>query len=291
MKNASARQAGYTIVETMLFLLITGALLTSALLLFNGRIARTRFSQAVQSFDAQIKTAMNEVSSGNYPATPPFNCTVTALGEPQLTTTASSTQGTNKDCIFVGKVIQAGVQGQDGCDTGAALRNCIGANIYTVVGRRTLGNGQVVTSYGTSGAQQRLANGLGSAGVIDLTNYAKLSGGMYVSKIKNLDTNAVIGGVGIFQSLGSYSTTLDPQLNPGSQSFQLWPIGNSYPLSKQQATDAVASASFASPDANPANGIIFCLENGAQKAAIVLGSSNSALTTNVMNGEDSRCTG
>jgi len=289
MKNASARQAGYTIVETMLFLIITGVLLTSALLLFNGRIAKTRFSQATQSFNSQIKTTINEVSSGNYPKNPSFTCAVDAAGVPRLTASATDRQGSNSDCIFVGKVVQAGVQGQDGCGSGAALRNCVSANIYTTVGRRVLPTGQSVTSYGSAGAQQRLANGLGTVGAVDLTDYKKIAGGMYVAKIINLDTNGTIGAVGVFQSLGSYSSDVNPKLNPGSQSFQLWPVGNTYPMSKQQVTDAVANASFADSEANPASGILFCLEDGAQKATILLGSGSGSLTSTVGIGEDTRC--
>lgn len=287
MTKASATQAGFTIVETLIFLTVTGVLLMSALLMFNGRIGRTRFSQAVQSFDTQLKTTINEVSSGNYPATPAFTCTVNASGVPQVAVAGAPTQGANQACIFVGKVVQAGVQGEDGC-TDTNLGSCISSNTYMVVGRRTLPNGQVVSSYGSAGAQQRLANGLG-IGTVDLTNYGSLAGGMYVSKIVNLDTNATIGAVGIFQSLGSYSTDPMAKLNSGSQSFQLWPIGNTYPMTKQQVTDAVANSSFAAANANPANGILFCLTDGAGKATISLGSANGSLTTTQKIGEDSRC--
>ena len=45
MKRAVRQtEAGYTILETMIFLIISGALMASAALLFNGKINRSQFT-------------------------------------------------------------------------------------------------------------------------------------------------------------------------------------------------------------------------------------------------------
>lgn len=56
----------------MIFLVVTAALMLSVLGLFNGRLQRTQFSQAVQALDNRIKSVANETSTGTYPSSPAF---------------------------------------------------------------------------------------------------------------------------------------------------------------------------------------------------------------------------
>lgn len=290
MKRAPLKQAGFTIVETIIFISVTGILLASALLIFNGRIGRAEFTQSVQAFDNQIKSTINEVASGTYPTSPPFSCTVDAVtGAPKIAGTARA-QGTNTDCIFLGKVLQPGVGGQDGC-AASALKKCTNLNIYTMVGRRALANGEVVTTLaGANGAQPRLVD-LSAA---NITDYEKLGYNMYVKSIKDLSKNTTIGAIGILQSLGSTTSEAGVnRLNSGIQLLQTWPVASGFPKTQTEIDAAVNNnaVTFAPGMANPDKGIVICLLSGTsdQKASITLGSNGGLLTTNVLIGEDAAC--
>lgn len=286
MKRASLCRAGFTIVEAMIFLVVTGVLLTSALLLFNGRIARTQFSQAVQELDTRIKSTINEVGAGNYPTSPAFTCSA-ASGVPVVTATPSE-QGTNTSCMFLGKVVQAGVAGQNGCGSGASLQNCTNLNIYTVVGRRSLPSGQIVTNL--VDAQPRLVDGIGAGSAVNLTVSERLKNGLQVTRVRNLSTGGDIGAIGILQTLGSYTGA---RLNPGTQSLQTWPIASGFPRTQQEIDNAVNSAAttFAASQADPARGIIICLQGSPsnQRASITIGLNDGRLTTNSVIGDNSAC--
>ncbi len=104
-------QSGFTIVETLIVLVVTGSLFIGAATLIGGRQNRTQFSQAARTVQAEIQQAIDEVSAGYYQSTLEIKCEALATG-PQLTT-AATPQGTNKDCIFLGKVLQFGVHNTD----------------------------------------------------------------------------------------------------------------------------------------------------------------------------------
>lgn len=295
MRRTWFASAGFTIVEMMLFLAITGVLLTSAMLLFNGRIARTQFSQAVQEFDNKIKGTINEVSAGTFPSSTPFSCTVSGTGQVQVTAVSGTEQGTRTDCIFLGKVIQVGINGQGGCSE-SNLMACRQLNIYTAVGRRTTATGKEVQSLSNTvdGANPTLIDGINPPGeTVNLTQSSMLGAGMSVSKIVKLNDNTATGAIGIMQTLGSYeSTGSNPRLNPGAQTVQIWPVSTgAYPRTLQNVHDAVstnANATFAPGSANPSQGILICLTDGSQKASITIGAAGGKATTTVVMG-DSQC--
>lgn len=295
MRRARFAQAGFTIVEVMIFLAITGVLLASALLLFNGRIARTQFTQGVHELDNKIKGVVTEVAAGTYPGTQPFDCTVDTSGQIRVTLNAGGEQGTRNSCIFLGKVMQFGVNGANGC-SGSNLQDCRTLNIYTAAGRRLASGGKDVQSLaGPDGARPELIDGSEVPGSeVNLTETVQLGGGMWATKLVQVSNNNPVGAIGIFQTLGSYSTGVNPRLNPGSQTVQTWPIAaGAFPQTQSTVHDSVANhnpdGTFAPANANPTDGIMLCVEGGVnQKASIVVGGMGGKVTTSITF-EDVRC--
>ena len=107
---------GYTIIEVMIFLVVSSALLTSVMLMVNGKQERTRFTQTVNTLDQDLRDVFNDVSTGYYPSGPPFNCRSTSAGSPPVNSvileTGNTEQGSNavngQGCIFLGKAIELG---------------------------------------------------------------------------------------------------------------------------------------------------------------------------------------
>lgn len=189
--------SGYTIVEVMIFLAVTSALFVMIALGFQGQQARTEFSVATRELESRIRDTINDVGSGYYGSGGNFTCTVNASGDIVVDPSSSSPQGTNPDCIFVGKVLHFGIEG----DTEGKEYN-----IMTVIGKRTNLSNQNVDSYAhQDGARptilepatenHRLPVGLVYGGMHRLVNSS------------TLDTSAV----GFLSTLGAFAVTGEQQ--------------------------------------------------------------------------------
>lgn len=127
---------GFTIVETLIVLAVTGALFAAIAVTLSGRQQKTQFQQAINNVHSQIQEVINEVSTGFYPNTGNFTCDAAATG-PVFTATPSP-QGENPDCTFIGKVMQFGVGTNDPEQF----------NVYSLAGLRRDSSGNEVRTYG-----------------------------------------------------------------------------------------------------------------------------------------------
>ena len=288
MKPAPVRQAGYTIIETMIFLIISGALLLGALGLFNGRIQRTQFSQAVQAFDSRIKTAANEVSTGTYPDNQPFSCSIAPDGSPSIAALGTAEQGTRSDCIFVGKVIAPAASCKSGVKTIAQV-SCTTVEVHTVIGRRLDNTGKVTsilvdpTNIGT-GAKPVMVTNPDLTQSIDL-GYGTSIKGVY---LVTAGSPSLLSGIGFFQSFnGSYDN--NGNLASGAQNIQTWNVKTTTltPISPLIRNDMATTIHKEKMTQATPGSTIVCLRSGSndQNASITLGNSNGALTTNVVVGD------
>lgn len=107
---------GFTIVETMVVLAVTGVLFVSVVMLVAGRQQKAQFDQAVNNIKAQIETVINEAQTG-YPGNA-ISCRY-AGNTPTATTPDNS-------CIFLGKAVQF--------TTGAVEKDRFA--VHTIVGKR-----------------------------------------------------------------------------------------------------------------------------------------------------------
>jgi type II secretory pathway pseudopilin PulG len=110
MKRAR-KQLGFTIVETMIVLAVTGLLFLIAVDAIDGKQNEAEFQQAINDAQSQLQLAITQIQSGNYQNDDNFTCT--PLGSPPGATLditpGASGQGTNTGCLFLGKVLQFGI--------------------------------------------------------------------------------------------------------------------------------------------------------------------------------------
>lgn len=125
--------AGFTIVEVMIVLVVTGALFASIVLILSGRQATAQFNQAINNVKQEIEQIINEVQSG-YPMPGNFSCSLSG-GQPVITTLTTTEQGRNRDCVFLGKAVRFHATADN-------------YTVYTIVGSR-LGT-DFATSYPTT---------------------------------------------------------------------------------------------------------------------------------------------
>jgi type II secretory pathway pseudopilin PulG len=124
--SLGVRPAGFTIVETMIVLVVSAGLAVSAMLLVNGRQNKTQFQVAINSLQQQVQQIINETASGYYPGGN-FTCQANALSYPTLTGVVAA-QGTNGDCIFIGKALRLGA--------GSNAANNVDFTVYPMIANR-----------------------------------------------------------------------------------------------------------------------------------------------------------
>ncbi len=120
--TGSTPNGGYTIVEVLIFMAVSAAMFVSAMLLIGGQQNKAQFQTAVKELEATIRSTLGDVSTGYYRNKAGFGCSLNG-GVPNFTASANA-QGTNQECITIGRVLHFDVA------------NNTALNIYDIVGRR-----------------------------------------------------------------------------------------------------------------------------------------------------------
>jgi len=281
MKQGGYREVGggFTLVETMIVLAVTGVLFVSAAVLINGKQNRTQFTTAINGFQQQMQQLVNETANGFYPQKTAFSCSRGASAPPLLTAQAlGDHQGQNPDCIFMGKVIQFAVIGTD-------------PQLYTIfpiIGNRldTTNATEASTLYGTTGAFPEAA----AAGSSALTNSSlqgaettsNLAQGLrVVSMWYGTNTANTTGTVGFLSTLPSPDGS---GVVSGSQHLALYTVASTaLNQTKAQIVDAIYPGVVTSQPLVAVNSVSVCLASGStnQSGLITIGANDASAATSV----------
>lgn len=203
------RPQGFTIVEVMIFLTVSGILFISAVALIGGQQDKTEFFDAIHDTFSQLQALSDNVQVGQFTTPSNFTCTADSAGDAPLITSGGTTiEGGHLGCILIGQFIQFSPGG-----------NKNQYAIYTVIGRQYQGatGSQPVTSINmakptvlTSNVQTvTLPEGL-TVGSISYTDPSQ-AGKQYTS---------LVGFMSSFAPLQASS----PILQSGSQTVDLVPL-------------------------------------------------------------------
>lgn len=255
---------GYTILEVMIFMAVSGFMFIIAAGFVSGKQSKTEFRQGMNAINQTIQDTINDVSNGFYPSTGTFNCTVDNIGNPPSIVSGGDTQGTHQGCVFMGKVIQLGPAGTD--DTGY--------NVFSVMGRQYTTSAEA----GTVPTKFSEAKPKAIFSPVDLTDYETLEHGVRVTNIKSGATP--ISGIGFFSSFGSYDAG---SLNSGSQSVWAVKIPGASPyLGKNAATMAgLIESEVTDGNVLYQPDVLICFESGTGQFATLRigGDSGQRLTS------------
>lgn len=107
--NGGKNRKGYTIVEVMIVLAVSGIIFLIAVNFVNGKQAKTAFATGSNALSAQFQDVATQVQNGQF-SDVNFGCTST-VAPVQFNSNVSQGQGTNSGCVFVGKIIHFSVNG------------------------------------------------------------------------------------------------------------------------------------------------------------------------------------
>ncbi len=96
-------QLGYTIIEVMIVLAVSGMMFVVAVNFINGKQAKTAFSQGSNELGSRIQKVADDVANGHY-SDVPLDCNATG-GQAEAVYANGSQQGTNSNCVFLGKLL------------------------------------------------------------------------------------------------------------------------------------------------------------------------------------------
>jgi hypothetical protein len=191
------RGAGYTIVEVMIFLAVSAALMVPAMALIKSKQAETDFSQKARDAQSKIQTWINNVSTGFTGADPSQDHCILSAGRPQVITNASSpppATGYNPECAYLGEAVQF-------IDSGS---NKSSIYAYSVFGSRLNG---VLQPKNLKESHPEPA--VGQSGSVNLTQAFDLSP-LYVRNVKSSGVATAYNAshvVGFYNSINTEAST------------------------------------------------------------------------------------
>lgn len=255
--------AGFTIVEVMIFLAVSGALLTAGVLLFSGSARRNQFSLAARDFDAKIQDIINDTSTGFFDKLQDnlgrsYRCVGGDGSPPELVLDATAEQGTNKDCIFIGKAVLLKPSGQ------ATM-----IEVIPVIGNRRVG-GRDVTTYAEASPTTAFSQAQG----INLATPYEIR---WNASVKSASPSFGGGFYGSLARFGSASTTL-PEAGAQHVEYYQHPFltsGNDTQLNLQACIEILACFGT-SPAVTPWS---ICLQSADERQFAVLSIGGSGTLT------------
>lgn len=238
--------AGYTIVETLIFLAVSAVLFVSASVLITGRQRKTQFATTVRDFSSKLQSVHGNVASGYYNSTGTVKCTVSGGRISELTSDGATQQGTNSNCVYLGQAIISPQKGTSNF------------RIMSLVGLRT------------TGTPAREVGSLAEAKPRVYTETAEtytIAGADFVSlKADSVEVDSNGSTLAFIGSFGSYSLTSNA-LNSGSAHTDTFTVASS-DASWGGGIEKVLGDT-PPPAMNPKT-ISYCLTNGEQNALITM---------------------
>lgn len=255
---------GYTIVEVMIFLAVSGFMFVLAAHFVNGKQAQAEFKQGTHDFQQQMQAVINDVSNGFYPSNSNLNCTASGSGSPTITG-GTTEQGQNKGCVFLGKTIQFAPSDYDAAHF----------EVYTVAGRQYKDTSQILATTFVEAAPIAITSP-------DLTQDHLIQWGLKITKTIVSSTNPNCsssgGGIGFFGSFGNYAVGSD--LASGAQSIVVTCVPGSQLNTTTMSAFAGQIHSIVDADVMTNSQFVICLDDGnGHKASLAIGSRTGQQTT------------
>jgi len=275
----SAAGRGFTIVETLVVLAVTGALFTSAAIMISGRQAKTEFMTASNDLRQQLQDVINQTASGNFPNSNNFTCTAGAGAMPHLANGSGQGQGTNGECVFLGKAVQIGAS-----DAPNRLLS------YAVAGNRQMA-GSEVTKLVDAFPEAVAPGSSNNPGLKGVTTSQLIQAGLTLVLPAHPMTDTTGTALNGFAVLSSFASTTNAGgschgICSGSQHLTLYGVrgaGAGTLRSRANFVDTLDAGASANSVYAPTSKVTFCMDGGINRSAIytIGGASDSTVDVNM----------
>lgn len=256
MKGGKRPRGGYTIAEVLIVLAISAVMFLIATQFINGRNEKATFTAGVNEMASRLQDTIEQVNNGQY-SDVPVNCNFNGM----TTSFPSGTnnQGTNAQCVFLGKVLHFSQSG-----SWAGSENGSHYEVFSMAGGRVSAGIPVVTPIAANAKSVR-----------GLTKQQVTAQSLRAQRVTvNGATQSF--GIGFFQGQGSLDA--NNNLQNGASPVKMYYINN---LTANQTTSQAGSRIDTSANLTPAQTVDICLTDGAQEAHLRLGTNNNQLTVDV----------
>ena len=246
--KSGLKSRGFTIVEVLIFLAVSSALMVSAFTLISGSQNKASFTQSINDVQQQIDSVINNVANGYYSAGETQKQCVIIGGIPNFTGNPVG-RGSSADCIFLGRFI-AFTNGSDEY------------TVYNVAGRRQKDGSDVTKMVDANPTI-----------ILDTEQKYTLKNGL------TFKSNNGINAFGFFNGLGASSGVSD-QLNSGYQQASFYGFSSN----ASQLLPPNFASNYDSPnEKDPTAGYALCFDSATtnQSGVITIGGSGRTATSSL----------
>ncbi|MEK7599449.1 MAG: prepilin-type N-terminal cleavage/methylation domain-containing protein [Patescibacteria group bacterium] len=265
---------GYTVVEVMIVLAVSGVMFLIAIDFISGKQERVSFQQGSNELVSRIQGIIEEVTDGQYTDIP-ISCNTNAGGSLTITGTLSATQGQNLNCTFLGKLLH--FTGGESTDY----------EVFSLAGARLIQTGvnvgkpvASVPDTNMTPIDDKFTNG-GSVTGVTLTRQYRVPQGLLIKDTKIVDTD---GGVwsdkyafGFIQGLGTSGVdavtgVANGTYKSGAQTLSI--IFNKSIVENQTQTVAANNIKADSLHTGTAKYVCLAITDGTRWALVRIGSDS-----------------
>ncbi len=259
--------AGYTVLEVMIVLVVSAALFIGVAGLFSNRQKEVEFTQAVRGFEAKVQNMLSEVANGYYPNG--YHCSPGASDKP-LVTGAREDPGSQEDCIFIGKVWISGTTN---------------SQIMTVLSTRLDASGNEIENLDLSRIRQVNRD--------DTVDTFKNNYGLRITKVVNLaDTTMSVANFGFFAK-PSGGIAADSSASGKSVYLYAIPFSAINPSANFNDNGELTGDNDLNVLIQLNSGLLMCLQHGTdgRRAEVRIGENGTQTSiTSVLNVTTGECT-
>lgn len=225
---------GYTIIEVMIFLAISGFLLFVTIVTMGNQQAHAEFRSSVNDVNSKIQGWADQVANGlsgstSQPVSNPFNydCGLDGDDYPKLGS-GSNARGANPDCIFLGRAMQVNTTSPNNDEI----------TTYIVLGRR-------VYDPGCAGCVPTTTDSLSAAkpaaavSPINLTEHYRIPNGAKILNVRHTDASGSYQEAGLASRLFGFYNSFNKEGSQESiQNGNISVLAVQYPFTSNDSSES-----------------------------------------------------